>query len=127
MIEVLTYFSYCPLCYTYGAIISHKSPLSGLGGKDHIICINCGAKWHIKGSKWAKLEKTSFNSKGKEFLRKKCKLEFWQKMAYDGRKGKTPIPIIKEVVRQVVKVRCPYCHNVYDETYDTCPYCGAHR
>jgi rRNA maturation endonuclease Nob1 len=34
----------------------------------------------------------------------------------------------KEIVREViVKMRCPYCHNVYDETLDKCPHCGAHK
>jgi uncharacterized membrane protein len=31
----------------------------------------------------------------------------------------------KEIIREVVKIRCPYCHGLYDETLDTCPHCGA--
>jgi len=31
----------------------------------------------------------------------------------------------KEIIREVVKIRCPYCNGLYDETLDTCPHCGA--
>ncbi len=87
MIEVLIYFSFCPLCYSYGSIVSHQSEWSGAGGKDYIACINCGARWHINTrSKWAKLEKENFEGKGKELLQEKHEFEFWQKMAYEGRK-----------------------------------------
>jgi DNA-directed RNA polymerase subunit RPC12/RpoP len=33
----------------------------------------------------------------------------------------------KEIIREVVKIRCPYCGNIYDEDQDKCPYCGAKR
>lgn len=34
----------------------------------------------------------------------------------------------KEMVKEViVKVRCPYCNNVYNEALDRCPYCGGKR
>ncbi len=38
-------------------------------------------------------------------------------------------PVIKEreVIRQIVKIRCPYCGNLYNETYDNCPHCGGKR
>lgn len=42
-------------------------------------------------------------------------------------------PITKEVIREkeiiyeIVKVRCPYCNTLYDATYDKCPYCGGKR
>jgi hypothetical protein len=29
----------------------------------------------------------------------------------------------KEVI---VKIRCPYCHGLYDETLNSCPHCGGH-
>ena len=40
-----------------------------------------------------------------------------------------PAPVIKEreIIREIVKIRCPYCNNVYDETNDKCPYCGGKR
>ena len=31
------------------------------------------------------------------------------------------------VQKVIVKVRCPYCHKIYDETLNTCPYCGGSR
>jgi predicted membrane protein len=38
-----------------------------------------------------------------------------------------PITKEKEIIREVVKIRCSYCGNLYDETQDKCPYCGAKR
>jgi hypothetical protein len=37
--------------------------------------------------------------------------------------------VIKEIIKEkevIVKVRCPYCSNLYDETLDKCPHCGGH-
>jgi flagellar basal body-associated protein FliL len=31
----------------------------------------------------------------------------------------------KEIIREVVKIRCSYCGNLYDENQDKCPYCGG--
>jgi hypothetical protein len=36
---------------------------------------------------------------------------------------------VKEIIKEktvIVKVRCPYCRNLYDEALDKCPYCGGH-
>ena len=33
----------------------------------------------------------------------------------------------REVVREIVKIRCSYCGNLYDESQDKCPHCGAKR
>jgi hypothetical protein len=36
---------------------------------------------------------------------------------------------VKEIIKEkevIVKVRCPYCKNLYDETLDKCPHCGGH-
>jgi rubrerythrin len=36
----------------------------------------------------------------------------------------------KEIIKEkevVVKIRCSYCNNLYDETLDKCPHCGAKR
>jgi uncharacterized membrane protein len=38
-----------------------------------------------------------------------------------------PIVKEKEVIREVVKIRCSYCGNLYDENQNKCPYCGANR
>ncbi|TET28192.1 MAG: hypothetical protein E3J73_01235 [Candidatus Bathyarchaeum sp.] len=85
--DAITYFTYCPLCYTHGSVVAIESEWYGLGGKDYLCCRHCGAKWHIKRGKWAKLEKTSIDGKGSKFLGEKYKLEYWQKMALEGRKS----------------------------------------
>ena len=36
-----------------------------------------------------------------------------------------PVVVQQTVERQVVKVRCPYCGNLYDVTARACPSCGA--
>ena len=33
----------------------------------------------------------------------------------------------REIIREIVKIRCPYCSNLYDEKYDKCPHCGGKR
>ena len=36
----------------------------------------------------------------------------------------------KEVIKEtevIIKVRCQYCHKLYDETANSCPHCGASR
>jgi CHASE3 domain sensor protein len=36
-----------------------------------------------------------------------------------------PIVKEKEIIREVVKMRCSYCGNLYGENQDKCPYCGG--
>lgn len=31
----------------------------------------------------------------------------------------------KEIIREVVKIRCPHCRTVYDDKLETCPNCGS--
>ena len=31
----------------------------------------------------------------------------------------------KEIIREIVKIRCSYCGNLYDEKLDRCPHCGG--
>ena len=33
----------------------------------------------------------------------------------------------REIIKEIVKIRCPYCNNLYDERYDKCPHCGGKR
>lgn len=35
--------------------------------------------------------------------------------------------VVKEVVREVVKIPCSYCHTLFDQLETTCPNCGAKR
>lgn len=36
----------------------------------------------------------------------------------------------KEIIREkevIIKVKCPYCGKLYNETFDVCPHCGGKR
>jgi uncharacterized membrane protein len=39
--------------------------------------------------------------------------------------GEHPAVREREIIREVVKIRCSYCGNLYDESQDKCPYCGG--
>jgi hypothetical protein len=39
--------------------------------------------------------------------------------------GNSSVVKEKEIIREIVKIRCSYCGNLYDETLDKCPHCGA--
>lgn len=110
--------------------------------KDYISCTACGAKWHIGIGKnvnwnagkvnWAELEIDGIDKKGAQLLGKREKPEFWQHMALEGRRqmpdveDKTvTIMKEKELVREVVKVRCRHCGALCLESSDKCPTCGA--
>jgi len=128
---VLTFFRYCPLCYMGNAI---RCKFSTFIGKDRAICSRCGAEWHINygltGFKWAKLEKESHDGKGREYLGKELKPEFWARLAFEGRASleeKRRVVKEREIIKEIVKIRCPFCQNLYNELYDKCPHCGGHR
>jgi hypothetical protein len=40
-----------------------------------------------------------------------------------------PSGIVRErtIIKEIVKIRCQYCNNLYEEKYDKCPYCGGKR
>jgi len=38
-----------------------------------------------------------------------------------------PVAREKEIIREVIKIRCPYCSSLYDENQTKCPNCGANR
>jgi len=52
-----------------------------------------------------------------------------QRMQYLAQhKTQQQLTIEKTITREVVvKIRCPYCNNLFDETLDKCPYCGGKR
>ena len=60
-------------------------------------------------------------------------LNFWRSLKYRGAEGQVVNPqgqspeATKEVIREVVKIRCPYCGSLYDEDENKCPNCGAQR
>jgi len=43
--------------------------------------------------------------------------------------SEAPAAIVREreIIKEIVKIRCPYCNNLYDEKYDKCPHCGGKR
>lgn len=118
---------------------------STIFGKIHLICNECGAKWHINYGKtifdlrfkWAKLVNANTSGGGSELLQEEHKPEFWLHMALEGRKSIKPKKISsqqvvkeKEIIKEkevIVKIRCSHCDNLYDETLDRCPHCGASR
>lgn len=143
--KIRRYFICCPLCGSQDMKADIKF---GFEGRDTLQCEDCRAKWHLymnfMGLSWAKLELVSKDKKGKHLLGKQIKKEEWKKMANTAQlisPHKTPTQInnttqsdsntiLKEktIVREkevIVKLRCTYCRNLYLETNDNCPYCGA--
>ena len=33
----------------------------------------------------------------------------------------------KEIIREIIKIRCPYCGSLYDEKETKCPNCGGNK
>jgi ABC-type bacteriocin/lantibiotic exporter with double-glycine peptidase domain len=59
-------------------------------------------------------------------------LTFWRSIKWGKVLDQTsseaqPAVAQREIIREVVKIRCSYCGNLYDESMDKCPYCGAKR
>lgn len=143
--DVRGYFVCCPLCGSE-QIKTHFI----MGGRDTLSCESCGAKWHLyvglTGFKWAELDLESGDKRGMHLLGKRLDKEEWKKMAHDARRTMPREVLTKkrpsregedtkgarerEIIREkevIVKVRCPYCRNLFDETLDKCPHCGAKR
>jgi hypothetical protein len=53
----------------------------------------------------------------------------WQRQAADEERlnSGTLVREKETIIREVVKVRCPYCGGLYDEIAGRCPNCGAKR
>ena len=98
-------------------------------------CIECGARWHLNygltGFHWAKLLNRDIAGRASQaLLEEKLEPHVWQLMALEGLKSTVKSEAIppKDIkIEEVVKVRCPFCNNLYDETKDRCPYCGGYR
>jgi len=43
----------------------------------------------------------------------------------EGASAKSEVIREKEVIREIVKVRCRYCGQLYEERLDKCPHCGG--
>jgi len=137
--DVRKYFPCCPICYSKRIQVQLIS-----GGRDTISCENCNASWHIyvgfTGFKWGELETEASDGRGRNFLGKRMEGKEWRKIALEGRRtlpsdqlaviDRPKSELVKEVIKEkevIVKVRCQFCHKLYDETLNTCPNCGASR
>ena len=134
--EIHHSFPCCPLCGS-----KQMKPNLIPGGRDTLTCENCKANWHLiielGGLKWAELEQPSENGEGKALVGKRFEKGQWKKLAEKLMNNKVQMPQMKEVsqiVREkeiirekevIVKIRCPYCKNLFNETLDKCPHCGA--
>lgn len=139
---ILTTFRKCPFCegvemkFDWGHLVPKR-----------MVCRSCGASWeplmNYDGS-WnlvgAKLVAADSSGKGANLLDKLYPEDFWGKMCRStsaGRSvGKNVATTSKEtaqgservvIIREIVKIRCPYCGGLYDEIKDRCPYCGGKR
>lgn len=136
---VTTTFSHCPFCLAKTSMKfewGHTIP-------KRVTCSGCGAKWELLfglNKSWAllgaKLSYLGSTGKGAELKGRMYDREFWERMVSEGTSKKPPpssteaVPIVAEkivIIRETVKIRCPYCGGLYDEVKDRCPYCGGKR
>ena len=105
------------------------------------MCENCKAQWHlisgINGLQWAILENASETGEGEKYVGKKFDKEQWRKYAQktmNATAKPAPAREVNEIVREkeiirekegIIKIRCSYCKNLFNETLDKCPHCGA--
>ncbi|MGB8779363.1 MAG: hypothetical protein WCD81_01795 [Candidatus Bathyarchaeia archaeon] len=132
---VMSGFGYaCPFCYERDKLVYD------MGTPSYLTCTACGARWNLH---WffgkltgAVLVQDSMKGIGAHLLHKNYPTDFWRKMGLEGRKDLPPPSTEmtaakeKEIITQtkvIVKVKCPYCTNLYDETLDRCPHCGGKR
>jgi len=104
-------------------------------------CLGCGAKWELLfglNKDWAflgaKLVDTGSTKKGIKLIWKLYDKRFWKKTVLQGISEKPlalgRISSVAErtiIIREIVKIRCPYCGGLYDEVKDRCPYCSGKR
>ena len=105
-------------------------------------CLNCGAKWRLVfglNGTWrllgATLLSTGSTAKSHKLEGKMYGKDFWEKAVSEGIPEKVVVsrkeePSVAEkvvIIREIVKIRCPYCGALYDEVKDRCPHCGGAR
>lgn len=131
--EVSKFFPICPFCSEPSISTSKETTFTS---EKHIaVCNSCGAKWHIYLSNWT--EQMSWaallsagTEGGEKLLNMQQKPDFWRNLAFNNKKKnaevkkENTISIIKEK-EVVVKIRCAYCRSLFDESFSTCPKCGA--
>lgn len=135
---VTTCFSRCPFCFVKSSMKFEWGPTI----PKRMTCSNCEAKWELLfglNKTWrflgAKLVDTGSTRKGAVLKGKMYSKEFWEKTAFEGTSAK-PLALAKErtsvaekviIIKEIVKIRCPYCGALYDEVNDKCPHCGGKR
>jgi DNA-directed RNA polymerase subunit RPC12/RpoP len=133
-------FAHCPFCQTEGSLMRFEW---GNSIPRSMICSNCEAKWELLfglDKDWsflgAKLVDTGSTKKGANLKGKLYDTRFWKKTVLQGVSEKPlslereRVPSVAErtiIIREIVKIRCPYCGGLYDEPKDRCPYCGGKR
>jgi len=133
--DVKPFFRVCPLCYVEDSTnIETEDRWGGLSQKSYVSCKGCGARWFLPVDLWGYVKSAQLVSAGKDgegvdLVRMEHPLGFWQRMALIGLKEKQE-KVVRErevIVKEIVKIRCPYCHKLYDESDHKCPNCGASR
>jgi len=76
---------------------------------------------------FAELLKPASDGRGKELVGQARPLRFWKSVALRSSRAPSAWPATGEkvIVREIVKVRCKHCGNLFDVTLDKCPNCGA--
>ena len=69
----------------------------------------------------AKLVEPGNTDEGRRLLGMTRPLRFWRQLSGFGPAQARPA----QVIREVVKIRCKYCNNIYDLNLGKCPNCGA--
>lgn len=133
--DVRKYFICCPICGNTRLSITVVS-----GGTDTLTCKDCDCMWHLNiglfGFKRAELDVQGKNGLGSELVGRRLKGKEIKKLAQEARKN--PINFDNEIgdkkqtdktiiVKEIVKIRCPYCKALYDESKDRCPHCNGSR
>jgi hypothetical protein len=98
------------------------------GAKQQRICYNCFQKEILDkqgncpycGKPMSAYETIGIHISNDKWYHKACA----DKMEHE--RSHSPI-IEKETIKEIVKIRCPFCANLYDEKIDKCPHCGGNR
>jgi len=138
--EAKACFRICPLCCNEGSISMEAKRVGMISAELHIFCKKCGAKWYLHEDSWSgklkgvRLVNVGTSGRGNDLLENERPPEFWQEMGLKSLKGMSSSDkqekVVKErevIVKEIVKIRCPYCRKLYDESNDKCPNCGASR
>jgi hypothetical protein len=128
----------CPLCKGADSVrlVDDKGP------ERSIVCSSCGAVWRLTKAPplgplpirprlraraalrqpiLAKLVEPGNTEEGRKLLGVERPLRLWRPMSGFAPMRSGPA----QVIREVVKIRCKYCNNIYDLNQGKCPNCGA--